>query len=76
MTDDGGKHRYGDIVFSADAKARYGEDLIELFRGSGEEADEEATITLLSKLRSCVVLVVNELRWTNPISHVAHLMLF
>ena len=32
---------------------RYGEDLIELFRGSGEEADEAATVTLLSKLRGC-----------------------
>ena len=32
---------------------RYGEDLIELLRGSGEEDDEEATIMLLSKLRGC-----------------------
>ena len=32
---------------------RYGDDLIEFFRGSGEEADEEATIMLLSKLRGC-----------------------
>jgi hypothetical protein len=32
---------------------RYGEDLIELFRGSGEDDDEEATVILLSKLRSC-----------------------
>ena len=32
---------------------RLGEDLIELFRGSGQEADEEATGMLLSKLRGC-----------------------
>jgi hypothetical protein len=32
---------------------RYGEDLIALFRGSGEEDDEEATVILLSKLRAC-----------------------
>jgi hypothetical protein len=32
---------------------RYGEDLIELFFGSGEEDDEEATVVLLSKLRGC-----------------------
>lgn len=33
--------------------ARYGEDLIELFFGSGEEDDEQATVMLLSKLRGC-----------------------
>jgi hypothetical protein len=32
---------------------RYGEDLIELFRGSGEEEDEESTVMLMSKLRGC-----------------------
>ena len=32
---------------------RYGEDLIELFFGSGEEDDEQATVLLLSKLRGC-----------------------
>jgi hypothetical protein len=32
---------------------RYGEDLIELFFGSGVEDDEEATVVLLSKLRGC-----------------------
>jgi hypothetical protein len=31
----------------------YGEDLIELFRGSGEEEDQQATIILESGLRSC-----------------------
>jgi hypothetical protein len=34
-------------------KNRYGEDLIELNRGPGEEEDEEATMILLSKLRDC-----------------------
>jgi hypothetical protein len=32
---------------------RYGEDLIELFDGFGDEEDEEATVTLMSKLRGC-----------------------
>ena len=32
---------------------RYGQDLIELFRGSGEEDDEKATVMLGSKLRGC-----------------------
>jgi hypothetical protein len=32
---------------------RYGQDLIELFRGFGEEEDEEATVMLMSKLRGC-----------------------
>lgn len=32
---------------------RYGEDLIELFRGAGVEEDEHATVILLSKLRGC-----------------------
>jgi hypothetical protein len=32
---------------------RYGQDLIELFRGSGEEDDEQATVMLGSKLRGC-----------------------
>ncbi|MBV9873789.1 MAG: hypothetical protein JO025_03585 [Verrucomicrobia bacterium] len=32
---------------------QYGEDLIELFRGSGQEADQAATEMLLSKLREC-----------------------
>jgi hypothetical protein len=32
---------------------RYGGDLIELFFGSGEEDDEQATVLLLSKLRGC-----------------------
>ena len=32
---------------------RYGQDLIELFRGSGEEDDEQATVMLGSKLRDC-----------------------
>ena len=32
---------------------RYGEDLIELFDGFGDEEDEEATVILMSKLREC-----------------------
>jgi hypothetical protein len=32
---------------------QYGEDLIELFRGSGQEADQAATAMLLSKLGEC-----------------------
>ena len=32
---------------------RYGQDLIELFRGSGEDDDEQATVMLRSKLRGC-----------------------
>jgi hypothetical protein len=32
---------------------RFGKDLIELFRGFGDEEDEEATVTLMSKLRGC-----------------------
>ena len=32
---------------------QYGEDLIELFRGSGQEADQAATELLLSKLSEC-----------------------
>jgi hypothetical protein len=32
---------------------RFGQDLIELFRGSGEEDDEQATVMLGSKLRGC-----------------------
>ena len=32
---------------------RYGEDLIALFFGSGEEDGEQATVLLLSKLRAC-----------------------
>ena len=31
----------------------YGKDLVELFRGSGEEEDEQATVLLLLKLRRC-----------------------
>ena len=31
----------------------YGKDLIELFRGAGEEEDEQATVFLLLKLRRC-----------------------
>jgi hypothetical protein len=31
----------------------YGQDLIELFRGAGDEEDEQATVILLSKLRGC-----------------------
>ena len=31
----------------------YGQDLIELFRGSGEDDDEQATVMLRSKLRGC-----------------------
>jgi hypothetical protein len=31
----------------------YGQDLIELFRGFGEDEDQEATITLELKLRRC-----------------------
>ena len=33
--------------------SRYGGDLIELFRGAGDEEDEQATVILLSKLRGC-----------------------
>jgi hypothetical protein len=33
--------------------SKYGGDLIELFRGSGDEEDEHATVILLSKLRGC-----------------------
>jgi hypothetical protein len=33
--------------------SRYGEDLIELFRGAGEEEDQQATIILEFELRSC-----------------------
>jgi hypothetical protein len=33
--------------------SKYGGDLIELFRGSGDEKDEHATVILLSKLRGC-----------------------
>jgi hypothetical protein len=32
---------------------RYGQDLIELVRGSGEEDDEQATVFILLKLRRC-----------------------
>jgi hypothetical protein len=32
---------------------RYGEDLIELLDGFGDEEDEEATVILMSKLREC-----------------------
>lgn len=32
---------------------RYGEDFFELFRGAGEEDDEELTIVLPSKLCGC-----------------------
>ena len=33
--------------------SKYGGDLIELFRGAGDEEDEQATVILLSKLRGC-----------------------
>jgi len=32
---------------------QYGEDLIELFHGSGQEVDQPATEMLLPKLREC-----------------------
>jgi hypothetical protein len=34
-------------------EGRYGQDLIELFHGSGEEDDEQAIVMLGSKLRGC-----------------------
>lgn len=45
---------------------RYGQDLIELFRGSGEEDDEQATVVLGSKLRGCDDWwngVLNRFKW-------------
>jgi hypothetical protein len=33
--------------------SKYGGDLIELFRGAGDEEDEQATVILMSKLRGC-----------------------
>ena len=41
------------LVKGEKTDGRYGQDLIELFRGSGEEDDEQATVMLGSKLRGC-----------------------
>jgi len=45
---------------------RNGQDSIELFRGSGEEDDEQATVVLGSKLRGCDDWwngVLNRFKW-------------
>ena len=41
------------MVKGENTDKRYGEDLIELFRGFGDEEDAEATVLLISKLRRC-----------------------
>jgi hypothetical protein len=41
------------MVKGENTDKRYGEDLIELFRGFGDEEDGEATVLLISKLRGC-----------------------
>jgi len=41
------------IAKSENTNTRYGEDLIELFRGFGDEEDAEATVLLISRLRGC-----------------------
>jgi hypothetical protein len=41
------------MVKGENTDQRYGEDLIELFRGFGDEEDAEATVLLISKLRGC-----------------------
>jgi hypothetical protein len=41
------------LVKGEKTDSRYGQDLIELFRGSGEDEDQEATIMLESMLRRC-----------------------
>jgi hypothetical protein len=41
------------MVKGEKADSGYGQDLIELFRGFGEDEDQEATITLESRLRRC-----------------------
>ena len=41
------------MVKGENTDQRYGEDLIELFRGFGDEEDAEATVSLISKLRGC-----------------------
>jgi hypothetical protein len=41
------------MVKGENTDKRYGEDLIELFRGFGDEEDAEATVLLILKLRRC-----------------------
>jgi hypothetical protein len=41
------------MVKGENTDRRYGKDLIELFRGFGDEEDAEATVLLISKLRGC-----------------------
>jgi hypothetical protein len=41
------------MVKGENTDQRYGEDLIELFRGFGDDENAEATVLLVSKLRGC-----------------------
>jgi hypothetical protein len=49
---DAPRNRFG-MVKGEKTDSGYGQDLIELFRGFGEDEDQEATVMLESRLRRC-----------------------